>query len=356
MHIIAVQEQENKSQRIHAHVDYATITFPIASMQCIDSVMSFLVKERDEWCCLNERVCVANHKFFENAIKSVKNLQGGYSLPGEGGYDQKGELMLQLSGKYWEEYSVVDQWRLIRGIKHAFNGRFTRIDLAIDDLENNVIPVEQMREARNSGNVKGFRKWREVISGCIDGEVARTDYYGSRESEKLIRIYKHDNEFFRMEGEYRSARAEAIVSILCGIERGSYEERSPSEFDYLLQQVMASIVVGTIDFVDRWKNSEFIDDSAKCKRLAFYQEFIDKIGGSIKVSSPKKERSLSRTLAWMKRQVMPTLMAIRHGLRPEKWAEWLRDIGSGVKERENSYHRMIEACVRNNSREAWGFD
>jgi hypothetical protein len=180
----------------------------------------------------------------------------------------------------------------------------TRIDLAIDDSTFELIPFDKMVSACREKDYTGFRK-----SKLIDGDLSstqgfgeRTLYLGSRLSTEMTRIYNHKNKFLRLEKEYKGEKATLAVDKL--LQSSDYKE---------FAQLVANLAIGSVHFLDRNNDDGSYEDHnvSRCKTLPWWQDFLELIGGSFKLSLERKKFSLQATKDWLSRQVSRTLLAAR---------------------------------------------
>lgn len=345
--------QKPKDKCIHAHIDYGTFHFPITSIEGVELIMGFLNRSDEPWKYELGLHCVGNYKFYDHKIYTGNGIIGGFSLPDSEMKDSAGQMILQMSGTYWANRNVVDQWRICMGLHYAYKARCTRLDIAIDDINNNVIPVQQMRDAVISKDYARFLKWSVMESGGLDEDSMRTDYYGTRLSDKFVRVYPHNNEYMRFEAEFHREYADEIFRKIAATERDYEAEVSDEQMERKVQRMLASYALGTLDFVDRHKNGEYERILSNCERFPWYQKFIDEVGEHLRVRVPRKESTVQRNIRFMKRQVFTSLRSIRLGLGLEKWQEWFQDMMAAVCPRERARHRIIEETIRNYPEICW---
>lgn len=74
-----------------------------------------------------------------------------------------------------------------------YDGRFTRIDLATDDLGGNYYSVDELEEHLQSGKsvISKWRSWRPVADYDFDGNLitGKTVYLGKGSSDLMLRVY-----------------------------------------------------------------------------------------------------------------------------------------------------------------------
>lgn len=210
---------------------------------------------------------------------------------------------LQLSGKVLSKIEPVDQLFLMKELfGYGFN--CTRIDICIDDYTKTITP-ERVKEAVDSRNQTGFSlapytEWRS--SGCVGQEMSKTYYVGRRGrygSGKLIRCY---NKYLESKGEIDSNRFEMEFT----------DAYSKNAFAKLIEfptsswsEVMVALMTGAVDFIDR-SSSEIVGE---CSRLDWWAAIVDDVG-RIRVSKPRKDKTIKKAIQWVERQVLPTLAMV----------------------------------------------
>ena len=260
--------------------------------------------------------------YYPNRILGSRGIRGGFNIEEEGTV----RYMVDLSGEYFEGMSVVDSWRLLKGLTERFRARGTRIDIAIDDPEYQAIPVKKMVSACQEGYNFGFKKIGYHSSGFCGERQSETFTFGSRESGKFVRVYDHDEECLRFEVEFKRGYANPIFQELGKLERP--DGMPDRKWEILLQKQLSSIAVGAIDFRDRGRRK----DKGKAgyrdsERLEFYQEFIDFLGAShyrIKLEKPAK--TIRKSIDWFVNQCAPTLSMIQLGVGWKNFHPWLREV------------------------------
>lgn len=196
---------------------------------------------------------------------------------------------------------------LIRDLRTIMSARFTRVDVALDDYTKSLDPM-LMLEAVKHRNYAGFQSFDPRFP-LKNGEYAGfTLYFGSRESDKLTRYYDKDVESkglikaYRLETEFRRGCADSMVGLMLQVPNDAAMQ----------SQLLSGAVLGSIDFLDRQRPNGGIEENlSRCQRLDWWQEFIDRIGSRIKLTSPPRKRALQRSLDWIDRQVSPTIALLK---------------------------------------------
>lgn len=258
--------------------------------------------------------------YYSHTVIGSGGMRGGIEYLEEEGLCS---IMLDLPGEYFESKTIVDQWRLIQGLKSRFKVTATRIDLAVDDYDYSVIPVERMVEACKQGHNFGFKKIGYHSSGYCGDRQDETFNFGSRQSGKFVRVYDHEAECLRFETEFKRGYVKPVFESLANLERP--KEMPNKEFELVIQKLIASLAVGAIDFRDRGDRQDKTRAGERdSTRLPFYQKFVDLLQAThyrIKLAKPAK--SITKSFDWIKRQCSPTIAMIREGLGAQKFMSWL---------------------------------
>ncbi len=117
-----------------------------------------------------------------------------------------------------------------------YGGRFTRLDLAVDDIGGNYYSVDELEGLLRSGKsvISKWRSWRPVADYDFDGKLVtgKTVYFGKGCSDLLLRVYDKQAEqnsklpedsperigdaWIRWELEAKKDYAQRIVESLVG--------------------------------------------------------------------------------------------------------------------------------------------
>lgn len=288
--------------------------------------------------------------FFASKLLGI-GVIGGFSRLESGNIS----YMIDMTGEYFERNQEINIWRLFRGLKYTFYVRPTRIDVAIDDNTGHLIPLESMIAASMQGHNFGFRSFNYAGSGDLETmEFDQTVYFGSRNSGKMVRIYKHkfpDNtSVLRLETEFKRGYVVPIFDLIATMERGSALPESQyaylknldasfehfdstnrfdctnEEWDLKIQQLLCAFALSAVDFRDKSSRQDKSKASRKdTKRLPFWQDFLDKLVDAIVIKPIRQPRSLRRSVNWLSKSVSATLAYIRKGLG-EDFRPWLLDL------------------------------
>jgi hypothetical protein len=68
---------------------------------------------------------------------------------------------------------------------------------------------------------------------------------------------------------------------------------------------MIGLITGAVDFIDR-SSSKVVGE---CVRLDWWSSIVDNVG-RIRVSKPRKQKTIKKAIQWIDRQVLPTLAMV----------------------------------------------
>lgn len=200
----------------------------------------------------------------------------------------------------------------------------TRFDVALDDFTKSVEP-QQILDAESAGNLFGVRNGIRVYGTQKGGAIRGfTLNLGSRSSDKMSRYYDKDFESkgaipaYRWETEFKGKYSAEYASILFSIDVSD---------SVSIAKFLSNIAVGTVDF----KDSSVSDRRSIAPRLSWWQEFIDRCGGILRMSFPAPKPTIERKMKWLERQkssIALVVDAIRAGAGQESnsWRRYLENL------------------------------
>jgi hypothetical protein len=118
----------------------------------------------------------------------------------------------------------------------------------------------------------------------------------------------------RLEPRFKDGLAVSVFKNWVSIEPENYEALSAS--------YLASSVVGAIDFPDRASNPEE-KNLSRLPKLDWWQAFLDRVGGVVVHSRPRVVRSIERTITWIERQVLRSLVVAREVYGRSSFNAWM---------------------------------
>ncbi len=289
------------------HIDYYSGTAYLKNLEECDEFchkLADLLEVRDE-VTIEKRDRLLGEKF-TYAVDSVWGMFAAYRQT-----PSNAKLAFQLPGEFCRR--MVNQEEAIKFLWQTTHP--TRIDLALDDYKRR-ISQEALNDIANLGHYKGVNSYKFIESkACQDGDKGGTCQFGK--SEKVIRYYNaeivHGLPADRWELQSRGDRACQIVSILS----------TNNVKDYA-----GAIVTGSIDFVkkqDTWRHE---------KRYRFWQCLKDETlipQGEIEISPIRPDRSIDRSMRWLRHQVGPFLKVLYQSYGRQSYLNLMESIATDPK-------------------------
>lgn len=187
-------------------------------------------------------------------------------------------------------------------------GQFTRLDIAIDDLGCNYYSLDELLEKLKCKMVVSrFRSYRNVCESSMTGEkLGHTIYFGSRKSSIMFRVY--DKKLEQNKG-FSPDDNNYIHSEWVRWEMELHKERANELANVLMQKkTLGFIAFGILTYYFRIIQ---IDDSnrSRCSNEPKWDAFTNGIE-KLRLSAPRRARTLSEKEHWIDYQVGPSLALI----------------------------------------------
>ncbi|MBW1606442.1 replication initiation factor domain-containing protein [Lactobacillus sp. Sy-1] len=228
--------------------------------------------------------------------------------------------------------------------------KFTRIDLAVDDIGDRYIKFDKVAKHALKGHyVTKWSKWDEVNSRKTGGKqefVGRTMYFGSQASDIFCRIYnkaleiaqktKKDDavipeNWTRLEIVYKKDRANMIVEHMVDHEEIGY------------------IVKATLNNYLRFVEPNGDDNRSRWPMLKWWERFV-RDAGKLKLTLPEEHPDIDKMQRWIDKQISPTLAAIMTAHDGDM--QWLYSlIGQGKGRLKNKHLEAISRYLDNLDKE-----
>lgn len=183
---------------------------------------------------------------------------------------------------------------------NLYENKCTRIDIAVDDKEGNIIDLEKITYDITNANV--VSKWKTSLErtkrNIKDGQViGKTIEVGSRSSEMFLRIYnksleqKIEGKWARMELEVKGNKAVKLQKILTVKNVG---------------KVAIELINNYIRIVQPNKTDE---NKSRWKIKPYWKKIINTTE-KISLSRKAEDVTLEKMENWIDKQVAPTLATI----------------------------------------------
>jgi hypothetical protein len=278
--------------QVEVHIDWLQGSFPFNSLPAVRALI-----ERETGFPFSDET--TGCRWYKTCYT---NYVGAY-LATEPRVSHSDRCSLTLPAQTLSGLSVYSQKLIINELA-VLGFTCTRIDPCIDDFTKTLTP-DLIRQTVEAGNQKGFSSnpytdWRS--SGEVSAEKSCTYYVGRRGksgSGKVIRCY---TKYLESRGEVDSVRFEIEMS----------QEYSSNLFSCLAMthtslwsSVLLASITGAVDFIDR----SFSSRLSECPRLDWWEKVVGD-DASIKVSKPRKLKSITKSINWINKQVSPTLSVV----------------------------------------------
>lgn len=188
-----------------------------------------------------------------------------------------------------------------------YNGTFSRIDCAIDDVGAQYFTVQDIINHTLDNEI--ISKWRNVsvkqefgIAGL--DKTSDIIYFGSMQSDTFLRVYDKrleqqtkgiecTSDWVRWEVIYRDKKANALIEQLI-------------TYDFNL----GAVVVGVLSYYLRILEKNPLDSNrSRWNTLKQWEAFIDGVS-ALRLAVIKSQRTIETIKNWLTKQVMPSLAAV----------------------------------------------
>ena len=257
-----------------------------------------------------ESITHGRYRFTHQAVSPINGLKLFYKLLPTG----KVLVAFICPGKSLRPLSFYDVVCFITRLVSAYNAKFTRIDIRLDDYVRRV-SIKYLEHLAESGDVAGVSKYKGINSGAIGDEGdsnSRSLYLGSK--RRILNIYNaefmHGIPADRWEGRFREDRASNIANYIADNIDDFVDD--PTEMLVHLLQYCGNKVLDIAKFIDRKGNKS--QAISKFKRYDFYQSLLDDVGEldpALLKDEPKPKLNayqfVTQTFDWLNRQVFKRL-------------------------------------------------
>jgi hypothetical protein len=285
-----------------------------------------------------ELIYADDRQIVYNPGDGTRHTHHGYSIGASeiGSIEKSGELRVSMSARYLDHVDMKALAAYLLTIDEGFGLRCSRIDVALDDHEKQ-IPLALVEQARRDRNFFNVRSTSVVISDdVISDERGQTIYFGSRQSEAMLRVYDKTVESKgksignRWEVEFHDTKANACLSQwLAGM---AFNERTANK-------LLVDMVLGTVDFRDRSKGDK---NRKRCLPLDWFTKMCDLLAAvPVRLRAARPIPSMQRTVDYLKKSVAPSLAAMAKVLGAK--FDWFlsEQIKDGDRRMTNQRRKMV---------------
>jgi len=244
-------------------------------------------------------------------------------------------IHVSMSGQGCREFEAQhrsDPWLSLFENVLAHDGQFTRLDIAVDNVDGQ-LDLNRLEDEINAKNIRSrFKKGRKIseFNLCASGNDAlgKTLYVGSTQSRLQIRFYDKaaqlgiDQHWTRAEIQLRSERAQVAAQIYCN----SLEP--------------AQIATGIMNTYFTVINN---DDSNKsrCSTQEWWSNWLASTE-KLKLSIDKVKKTVLQVADYIRRQYAPSLAMLKEYFQAD-FSEFIRGIVKEGNDRMSLKHYQMLA-------------
>lgn len=271
---------------------------------------------------------------FSGYRKSLK--LGNISIYFDGREDMGCHVEMTGQGcRLYEGHFPEAPWQNLFQTIFAANGNFTRLDIAIDNVDG-ALTLDKIGNAlqhHDSFIRTQFGEWRRILKGSFEkgGQITGdTIYLGSSKSHIQFRIYDKAQEsgvvghWIRFELQLRNKRAHEAARLFASGESIG---------------VLATGIINTYFAI-------IIDDDSnksRCSLQSWWSEWLQSTE-KIRLSTEQAIKLVSDTMGFIKRQYAPSLAMIKKHLGGVPFKAFVQEVLEDGKERMSAKHKKILAA------------
>ena len=303
---------------VQCGMDYLRVILPISRSEHTLEALDLLL--RDYFACSvgfdQDKAYFCGRYFSHGHRNSDNTCIIGYNW-NQRDIQSEGELMLNLSGTLLSRCSFP---RLIQFCSILFDmgAHCSRIDFCVDDFSKSFFGYDTLCDAIDSGNFSGCQ--RKNTSRWANGLGGWLITLGSRANSKFGRFYNKSIESkglidsHRFEMEYKDKYAKSLFEAFCTLD----EDDLPVHLDFI-----GRLLAGSFKFIDRTSAAGTnLRKPSRCSLLDWWAKFVDALGGAMSWSVPRIKKSIEKTVAWIEKQVLKSLVVIRKCYGDAKYNNW----------------------------------
>ncbi len=214
--------------------------------------------------------------------------------------------------------------------------RATRLDATMD-IFNPPFSVWDVKEAFDSGNITGFRSAGQLHTKGRNASKGLTFALGNRGASGSGKYLVFYDKGLESNGERNCLRCENSLYSHFAVQ--AFERLC--DFDHThWSELIKSLIVWSVDFVDRVSSTGNLRQACRSPRLPWWQKVIQETGSAC-LAAPKRHNSFEKMKAWVNHQVAPTLALIKKvfdTLSPKEFHQWLTKVLAQGQKRFKSKH------------------
>jgi hypothetical protein len=325
-----IQEQTDisiKIDGIRLSLRFATV----AELKFLVSKLYEVFNDSIDWTIDRPTV---NGKLYQHSVHTV---HGGVICWTNQQDSEPIECLVALGGKVIDSGTFTGLMQAL-AVLEPYIFSCTRLDIAIDDTTGTLRAIAPMLEAiAIEGKISGFRYTNFMNSGRAgDSQRLRTSYFGKRTSTKMVRIYDKGDGRYRYELEGHGKFSKQLLSDMLALYKtGANEVQILSH--------LRDIALGAINFYSHKEKN-------LSRSIVFtgWQVFIDLCKATpIKLTLPKVEKCLGKTIDHFKRTLPRTLAKLTEIFSPDWVNDFISDITIAGYQALTNFDRLQIETYRN---------
>lgn len=236
----------------------------------------------------------------------------------------KAGVHVMISGQGCRQYSCQhDLVALIRRLYILKQVNFSRIDLAIDDLESKIINYDRIHKSAMAGHFTSrWSKWDEVNSRQTSTNefLGRTMYFGSKVSDLYMRIYDKT-----LERKANDADDKDIPRQWTRLEIVYKKDRAKKLTDYLItdEKPLGEVLRGTLKQYLRFLLPSTDKNKARWPTAEWWDQLLENVQ-KLKLTIKKEAKTIEDMIAWIEKQIAPTMATVVKAQCGD--LEWVRSV------------------------------
>ena len=186
-------------------------------------------------------------------------------------------------------------------------GWLTRFDLAVDDHGARFFSVDDVRMFLDRQDVVSkFRTYRDVHESTFANEdTGHTIYFGSRQSEVMLRVYDK-----QLQQNQRAASPEDMIAepwVRWEIELKN--DRANIAADFLIQRKELGEII--MEILNNYVRFIIQDDSnrSRCSSHPLWEKFVGMVG-KLRLYMETVDKTIEEKKRWLIRQCLPTIAGV----------------------------------------------
>ena len=227
-------------------------------------------------------------------------------------YDGRADMgiHLQMTGSGCREFEYFGlDWGTFFAIVVEAGGNFTRLDLALDDHYGYWSMRIVEKKVKRGEVVSKFKRATQIKKIDLEtGEtVGSTVYFGSGSSRIQIRMYDKRKEQMGK----KDIDPEKLPEVWNRVEIEARDERAQAIAAMIAQDVPAGVVIrGILKYYVRFVVRGTDKKRCRWKTVRWWKKFLDDVEPLRLVEKGEIDATIEKRVAWVKRQVAPSLAAI----------------------------------------------